>query len=281
MFEEKAKKHQWRMGEWLLRSGGNLMWNYSNVQTPMQLTLTQGRVLVWFSCGAASAVASKLAIEKYSKEKVEILYCNTLAYEHPDNKRFIQDIERWLGCSIKILNPQDYTGYKDIFDVFDRSGWLVGPGGARCSTELKKRVRQKYQNPDDLHIFGMTADEEKRIKRFQRDNFDLYLDWILLDAGYDKQKCFSVLRETGIELPAMYKLGYKNNNCIGCVKGSYGYWNKIRKDFPEYFQRMAEQERKMNVHILSDCFLDELQEGRGRYEVESDIECGPQCGLTL
>ncbi len=37
----------------------------------------------------------------------------------------------------------------------------------------------------------------------------------------------------------MYDLGYPNNNCIGCVKGGMGYWNKIRKDFPEVFQKRA------------------------------------------
>jgi PP-loop superfamily ATP-utilizing enzyme len=40
------------------------------------------RVLVWFSCGAASAVAAKLAVEKYG-DQCEVLYCDTLAYEHP------------------------------------------------------------------------------------------------------------------------------------------------------------------------------------------------------
>ena len=31
----------------------------------------------------------------------------------------------------------------------------------------------------------------------------------------------------------MYDLGYPNNNCIGCIKGGMGYWNRIRKDFPD------------------------------------------------
>jgi hypothetical protein len=39
---------------------------------------------VWFSCGAASAIAGKLAAEKYGG-KVELIYCNTAKDEHPDN----------------------------------------------------------------------------------------------------------------------------------------------------------------------------------------------------
>jgi hypothetical protein len=84
----------------------------------------------------------------------------------------------------------------------------------------------------------------------------------------------------------MYKLGYNNNNCIGCVKGQAGYWNKIRVDFPEAFAKMAAQERKMNVAINKTyagdglrkrVFLDELDPAAGRGVKQPDIECGVLC----
>ena len=37
----------------------------------------------------------------------------------------------------------------------------------------------------------------------------------------------------------MYRMGYSNANCIGCVKGGEGYWNKVRRDFPEQFEELA------------------------------------------
>jgi len=46
-----------------------------------------------------------------------------------------------------------------------------------------------------------------------------------------------------IELPEMYKLGYEHNNCVGCVKGGMGYWNKIRVDFPLRFKEYADMEK--------------------------------------
>lgn len=90
------------------------------------MTQTTPRALVWFSCGAASAVAAKLAVEKYG-DACEVLYCDTLAYEHPDNPRFLAAVERWIGKTVKILKSPDYA---DIFDVFRRTGWLVGKDGA-------------------------------------------------------------------------------------------------------------------------------------------------------
>lgn len=53
------------------------------------------RKLVWFSCGAASANAAKIAVQKYPD--CEVLYCDTFKYEHPDNRRFFVDIEKWIG----------------------------------------------------------------------------------------------------------------------------------------------------------------------------------------
>lgn len=255
------------------------MWNYTNVITPTQPTLLKGRVLVWFSCGAASAFAAKNAVSKYKDEVVEVVYCNTLKYEHPDNIRFLNDVSQWIGQPIKILNPWEYTGYYDIYDVFDRTGWLVGPGGARCTTELKKRVRWMYQNPEDLNIFGFTAEEEQRISRFQKENKDIFIDWNLLDGGITKKDCLRAIAKAGIEIPAMYKLGYRNNNCEGCVKGGMGYWNKVRVDFPDRYHQMSLQERKMGASIIQGYYLDELPENKGRYEEEEVIECGPLCGL--
>ena len=59
-----------------------------------QFPKRSGRILAQFSCGAASAVATKLAIEKYG-DAVEIYYCDT-GSEHPDNERFLQSCEVWF-----------------------------------------------------------------------------------------------------------------------------------------------------------------------------------------
>lgn len=236
------------------------------------------RVLCWFSCGAPSLVAAKLAKEKYGK--VEVLYCDTLKYEHPDNKRFIKDAETWLGQKIKMLRSKKY---KDIYDVFYQTGWLIGNKGARCTTELKKKLRMEYQEWDDVHVFGLAADEAPRITKFIANNHDLKCDWILADRNLSRRECLWMVKDAGIELPAMYQLGYKNNNCIGCVKGGAGYWNKIRDDFPKVFAKMAKTERDLDVSILKRngerLFLDELPKGMGDYPNEPDISCGVQCSL--
>lgn len=238
------------------------------------------RVLVWFSCGAASAVAAKLSIEKYGKEGTELCYCE-IANEHEDNQRFLADVERWLGVQVKRLRSEKYGS--DIYDVFAREKYIAGIGGARCTRSLKQDVRKAYQQESDTHVFGYTIDEQKRVATFEKNNPSLFCDWVLVDAGITKKDCYRIIQEAGIELPMMYRLGYKNNNCIGCVKGGAGYWNKIRRDFPAQFNRMAEFSRGLGVRLVRNAgmriFLDELPPNAGRHEEEPDFDCGPQCTL--
>lgn len=243
------------------------------------------RVLAWFSCGDASAAAAKLAVDNYG-DRCEVLYCDTFAYEHPDNFRFFLQIEGWLDREIKVLQSDEY---KDIYDVFEKTRWLVGIGGARCTTELKKNVRKAYQRVGDVHVFGFTVEESRRRDQFYRENPDLLAEFPLIDAKMTKADCHAMVRAAGIAIPEMYRLGYKNNNCIGCVKGGSGYWNKIRRDFPDAFARMAAMERALDAAICKvegatdgkrwrkRVFLDELPVNAGRYAKEPDVECGVLC----
>lgn len=69
------------------------------------------RIIAWFSCGAPSAVAAKVAVERYGKERtVEVCYCDLSADEHPDNLRFLADVERWIGQPVIRLSNPKYRG---------------------------------------------------------------------------------------------------------------------------------------------------------------------------
>ena len=112
------------------------------------------------------------------------------------------------------------------------------------------------------------------------------MEWILEDNKITKSRCFTMLQDANIKLPAMYRLGYNNNNCIGCVKGQMSYWNKIRVDFPLHFDKMARLERKLNVAICKSyakdgkrkrIFLDSLDPNAGTRHKLPDIDCGVLC----
>lgn len=238
---------------------------------------TDGRVVIWFSCGAASACAAKLSVIKYPD--AHVVYCDTLASEHPDNLRFLTDVEAWIEKTVEIISSHKY---RDIEEVFDKIRYMSGVAGAPCTREMKKIPRLEYQLPNDLHIFGLTAEETNRIKRFEKQNPDLELEWVLRDAGLTKEGCYDMLRNVGIPLPAMYSLGFKNNNCIGCVKStSPTYWDRVRKNFPEIFKRRCVQSREIGCRLIEyhgkRLFLDELPDPITDKRREKNIECGVVC----
>ena len=57
------------------------------------------KIAVWFSCGAASAVALKLTVEKYGVDNV-LAVNNPVKEEHYDNLRFLKDVSNWVGIDI-------------------------------------------------------------------------------------------------------------------------------------------------------------------------------------
>src|SRR5262245_5788405 len=198
------------------------------------------RRLVWFSCGAPSAVAAKLTVQLH-REFTEVLYCDT-GGEHPDNQRFLADCERWLGRNVTILRNDKY---RDHLDVARKERYINGPYGAKCTRVLKRDLREHYQQPDDIHVWGFTAEEQSRATDFRERFPDLLSEFPLLDACLDRQDCLALVERAGIRLPTMYSLGYRNNNCLGCWKGGAGYWNKIRRDFPEVFAEAAAISREL------------------------------------
>lgn len=237
--------------------------------------MTKERMLVWFSCGAASAVAAKVAVEAYSsKYEVVVMNVSLENDEHPDNVRFLKDVEKWIGQPILQVKSEKYISTED---VFLKERYIKGIAGAACTLRLKRWVCDEHTNPDDIIVLGFTAEERGRIEKITTRQPNNRYFWILADSGVTKDDCYHALSQAGIELPEMYKLGYDHNNCIGCVKGGMGYWNKIRRDFPEVFKRRAELERYLGYSILRKSYLDELDPEAGRDVKEPNIECGVFC----
>ena len=130
------------------------------------------------------------------------------------------------------------------------------------------------------YIWGYDVGERNRAERLLESMPQFEHRFPLIEKQLTKEDCHGILRELGIKRPAMYELGYRNNNCIGCVKGGMGYWNKIRKDFPEVFAERARQEREIGCSCINGVFLDELDPDRGRLEDEIMDECSIICQIV-
>ncbi len=226
------------------------------------------RIVCQFSCGAASAVATKLALSKYGKTHDVQIINAFLAEEHPDNRRFLTDCEKWFGRAVTVLRDEKYGA--SIIRVFEQTRFMASRHGANCTKILKRKLMDAWKQPGDVMVFGYTAEEADRLEDFRDRNPDRPVLAPLVDAGLGKEDCKAMIERAGIELPLMYRLGYDNANCIGCVKGGEGYFRAIREDFPEQFEKLAAVQEDLG----EGAFLFRNRATGERYSLR-DIPAGP------
>lgn len=235
--------------------------------------------IAWFSCGAPSAVMSRLLAKQIPD--LHIVY-NYVANEHEDNKRFYREVEQWIGKEFETTRSKKFI---DVDDVIEKRKYIAGKTGAPCTTELKRNVRLEYADINDINYWGFTLEEQTRAEAYTLRNPAYINRYPLIEYGIRKQDCYAIIAEAGIELPIMYKLGFDHNNCIGCVKsGSAKYWNMIRQYFPEVFEKRAKQEREYNYTFIrknikgikTRIFLDELDPNDTEH-TDVDISCDLGC----
>lgn len=235
-----------------------------------------GRRISWYSCGAASAVATKLI------QPDVIAYCETGA-EDADNQRFMRDCAVWFGQPITHLQNPDYP---DTWAVWEKRRFLSGVAGAPCTGELKVAPRLEFQRPDDVHVFGYTADaaDVKRAKTLRENWPELTIETPLIDRGLTKAACLAMIQSAGIKPPRVYAMGFHNANCIPCVKAtSPDYWALVRLRFPAEFERMAKLSRELGARLTrinnERIFIDEIPQN---WPVTQAIapECDFLCSLA-
>lgn len=247
-------------------------------------------IAVWFSCGAASAVALKRTVEKYGDVCRIRAVNNPVAEEDEDNRRFLKDVEKWVGVRIEIAANPKYIDCSAV-EVWDHRKAMSLPVGAPCTVHLKREARQHWENENNWFsgpggkwiVMGFTAEEKARSDRFQLTERSNLLP-VLIDDGVSKEDCYNIVRAASIDLPRIYSMGYPNANCIGCVKASSPtYWNHVRQHHPHVFAERAEQSRRLGAKLVrvnnKRLFLDELDPAATGRPLKSmaSVECGIFC----
>jgi hypothetical protein len=232
----------------------------------------------WISAGVSSFIAGYLERDTIDK----FIYID-IDDQHPDSIRFIKDCERVLGRKIEKLE----SPYKSVEGAIRAAGVIrnANTGFSPCTNWLKKRIRKEWEyehrDYDITYVWGFDCNEKNRADNLVESMFEFTHIFPLIDRNLTKQDAHGMCESLGIHRPVMYDLGYNNNNCIGCVKGGMGYWNKIRVDFPDVFESRSKLEREIGSSILKECYLDELDPDRGRMSEEIPIDCSIMCMLNI
>lgn len=206
------------------------------------------RTIVWWSTGAASAVA---AAHILSEDRSAIIARCETANEDEDNYRFEADVMRRLNASVTILRSDEFAS---VWDVWQRRRYMAGIAGAPCTSEMKIAPRLAFQRPYDRHVFGYTADsaDVERFSRLKANYPELTVRAPLIERGITKAGTLAIVEGWGVALPRSYAMGFPNANCLqtGCVKAtSPDYWSLLRKVFPERFARTASYAREIGCRL--------------------------------
>tara|TARA_R110001583_G_C5514701_1_gene397056 strand:+ start:58 stop:819 length:762 start_codon:yes stop_codon:yes gene_type:complete len=241
------------------------------------------KIAVWFSCGAASAVAAKLIVDYYGYSNIVYVCNNPIKEEGEDNPRFLQDVSDWIGYPIKKIKSTKYPN-ASCKEVWDNKKYMSGIYGAPCTLELKKKPRQEWEARyrPDYTVLGFTAEEQSRADRFRLTERDTLLT-PLIDLGLTKQDCFNIINKAGLRLPDLYKNGHPNANCLGCVKvNSPTYWNWLRVTYPKVFKDRLEQSDRIGTKLVrvkgEYISLKDLNpKAKGNKMKSYDVDCGIFC----
>lgn len=226
----------------------------------------------WFSAGVSSFIAAHIA------KPDKMIYID-IDDQHPDSMRFVKDCEKTLGRKIEDLK----SPYGSVENACLGFGFIASAYGAKCTDVLKKRVRKEWERQQTeplTYVWGFDCTEIARAERLLEAMPQMKHEFPLIEKLLTKEDAHGLCERLGVKRPAMYDLGYSNNNCLGCVKGGMGYWNKIRVDFPDVFESRANLERHIGHSCINGVFLDELDPNAGRMSDEVMQECGIFCMMA-
>ncbi len=240
------------------------------------------------SCGAASAVSWHMAVKRYG-DAVEGVNAFITA-EHPDNRRFLLDCEKWIGRRVTVLCDTKYGA--DPLKVWFAKRFIASGKGAPCSRALKGEVLDAYK-PSAPIVLGFTIEEAKRLDKFIDANPHKRVIAPLIEEGITKDDCKRILTSAGLTLPVPYQQGFDNSNCLKCPKGGLGYWLHLDRHYPQYVDEVIALQdvlgpgswflsdrrggKRVRISLRMLRSMDEATKAKWRIEDEEPISCGGTC----
>ncbi|GEC56824.1 phosphoadenosine phosphosulfate reductase family protein [Bradyrhizobium phage ppBeUSDA76-2] len=252
--------------------------------------------VVFFSGGAASWAAGKLAVEKYGRDKTTLLFTDTLI-EDADLYRFLDEAAANIDAPLVRL-ADGRTPWQIFRDEKIIGNSRIDP----CSKILKRKLSERWlkENRDPATtalVFGIDWTEKHRFddgegrgvkNRYARLGWPHVEALLTLSPLMAKWDVMAWLKREGLQRPRLYDLGFAHNNCGGaCVKAGKGHWAHLLRTLPAIYADWEREEEAFNDSrperrpqtILRDQFDDDrptlpvsLREFRRRIEAGAQID---------
>ena len=198
--------------------------------------------IVMYSGGICSwAAADRLRGQGH---ELTLLFTDTQC-EDEDLYRFIEESAPSLGELVRIEDG------RTIWQVFKDVKYMGNSRIDPCSRILKRELADKWVakhfKPEECIIYlGIDWTETHRIDRLKPRKLPYIYEAPMCEPPYlTKQQMLDNCRESGVEPPRLYDMGFMHNNCGGfCIRSGQAQFRKLWIEKPEYYLacEAAEQE---------------------------------------
>lgn len=199
--------------------------------------------------------------------------------------QFLSDCELALGVSI-----ERHADGRHPWQVFRDERFIGNARAPLCNRVLKRELLERllkthFPANNVVLYFGLEWIEGSRIakvgtrwrERKYRVDFPLAAPPFMSTEDFMMQ-----VRQAGVEVPRLYQMGFKHNNCGGaCVQAGIGQWSRLWRLFPDRYVWHERQEEETRQYLGKNVAI--LRERTGGItrpltlrELRSRLECGLQ-----
>ena len=217
--------------------------------------------------GGKDSTALLLRMLELNMRVDEIIFCDT-GVEFPQMYEHIDKVERYIGREITRLKAaHDFKYYLLTHEKHRRDGGIVhGYGFADmrnrwCTTLFKTDMLKRHLRGREnvVQYVGIAADEAHRAKDKQ---------YPLIEWGWTEADALNYCYEKGFDWGGLYKI-FKRVSCWCCPLKNLDELRKLRKHFPQLWERLREWDRQSWRKFKARYTVDELD---ARFAREEEIQ---------
>jgi len=186
------------------------------------------------------------------KKPVDGIVFFDTGWEFPQMLEHIDKVERRIGRKITRLHPQKSLEYwmtqrpvknRNTKEI-NRIGYGWPSAYRRWCTRIKIDTIDKYLSNDDIRYVGYSADEIHRMNTASALSKPYKFEYPLYDWDMSEQDCLEYCLELGYTWGGLYEI-FKQVSCYCCPLQRIGELKKLRKHFPELWQKMLDMENRV------------------------------------
>lgn len=217
--------------------------------------------------GGKDSTAMLLRMLELNMRVDEIIFCDT-GVEFPQMYEHVDKVEKYIGRQVTKLKAEHDFEYLMLHHKVARKNgredlgysW-PGPRQRWCTSKLKQDlIRRHFKGKEGVvHYIGIAADEAHRAKGER---------YPLIEWGWTEAMALNYCYQKGFDFGGLYKI-FHRVSCWCCPLQSLEECRKLRKHFPQLWERLREMDRQTWRTFKAGYSVDQLEE---RFAREDDWE---------